>query len=434
MTNKVCVRKSRKHQKSPKNHLVNTQSIENQGTELNPNFNKTNKLILFNESTGEFDKIDFVRNSTNKELLKKLGDIEKKLDFEAREDYKQHKTAEKDRIFTEYKAIEEKPPKIRTVLQTKDLVKEVGIFVGGDKNIDNHEDFEKKAVEFAKKYMEKRGLENKNILSISVHYDETTPHIHIQYNDYSFKHKTTGNMLDSVDCKNMTEQEKKEALKQSRAKFSEFQDLGADIFEMERGEKGSRAENKSKSTYLKEEAEKQKNGLEKLQAENFRLNNELENTKKENERLKNDYKLLNDNFNSKKDDLKNVNFELEKSKKIVEDYKNASKKVNDLRTEKNKLVEEIQQLTKNKDEINDSLYKNENNKIRLDIGFYGLDKAMKNTAKHYGIDSNEFSKIFDKNYAGDNVLNKLLDKAKALQDNTKTITNAKKIDKQLTIN
>ena len=246
MTTIAIFRQAKKAQISTNNHLFNQQEIRNQYSKNNPNLTNENTLIYVKD--GELVKKTFNRNGLNADLVHSFSDKAKHLDELARADYKAHKTAEKQANPTK---------KIRTVLQTKDLKKEFGIFLGGDKDIGNKAEFEQKIVKSALKILEKKGLDKSNIISIVVHYDEKTPHAHIQYNDYSFKHKTTGQELGKVRQKEGLN--KQQLLKLNRDNFGEFQDILAQNMDMERGQKDSKQVNISKTQYYENMANN-KNG------------------------------------------------------------------------------------------------------------------------------------------------------------------------------
>ena len=260
--NIAIFRQAKISQISSLNHLLQELSKDNL---VNHNSEQKN-IVLFHENEKTFARVDFDRDGSNKKVAEIIKDYEKALDKHARNDYKEHKAAEKDKIFAECKKNGTKPPKIRTVLQTKNLKKEFVIAVGGDKNVDNQE-FYKNTLKTVKAVIKKKGLEDKNILSIAIHFDETTPHVHVQYNDYSFKHKTTASELERVrPGADMSRAEKKAQYALNCEKFGNYQDLVAENMEMERGEKGSRAKNKSKTEHLKKQRElsdKAKNEFDK---------------------------------------------------------------------------------------------------------------------------------------------------------------------------
>ena len=135
MANIAIFRKAKMGQKSSINHVVNSQSLDNQGTQKNPNYLAENKLYIFDEAKNEFMSTNYVRDGESQELNNLLNARIKELDKLARADYQQNKEIEKDEIFKKCRETGTKPPKIRTVLQSKDLIKEVVIALGGDKNI-----------------------------------------------------------------------------------------------------------------------------------------------------------------------------------------------------------------------------------------------------------------------------------------------------------
>lgn len=260
--NIAIFRQAKISQISSHNHLLNEFSKDNF---INENITQKN-IIWYHDTVDTFKKEVFERNGSNNEIMETIKEYEKALDKHARNDYKEHKEAEKDKIFAECKKNGTKPPKIRTVLQTKNLKKEFVIALGGDKNVDNQE-FYDNAIKTVKAVMKKKRLEEKNILSIAFHFDETTPHIHCQYNDYSFKHKTTASELERVrPGDGMSREEKKAQYAENCEKFGNYQDLVAETMNMERGERGSRAKNKSKTEHLKKQRElsdKAKNEFDK---------------------------------------------------------------------------------------------------------------------------------------------------------------------------
>ena len=249
MTTIAIFRQAKKAQISTNNHLFNTQEIRNQHNKNNPNLKNENTVIYVKD--GELVKRQFNRNGLNADLVQLFSDKAKQLDELARADYKQHKLAEKQA---------NPGKKIRTVLQTKDLKKEFGIFLGGDKEIGNKEEFEKKIVKSALAILEKKGLDKRNIISIVIHFDEKTPHAHIIYNDFSNLHKTTGQELGKIRQKDGLN--KQQLLKLNRSKFGEFQDILAENMGMERGKKDSKQVNISKTQYYENVANNKNDVIE----------------------------------------------------------------------------------------------------------------------------------------------------------------------------
>ena len=260
--NIAIFRQAKISQISSLNHLLQELSKDN----LVNHENTQKNVVWYHDTVDTFKKVFFERDGSNNEIIETIKEYEKAIDKHARDDYKKHKEAEKDKIFAECKKNGTKPPKIRTVLQTKNLKKEFVIAIGGDKNVDNQE-FYDNAIKTVKAVMKKKGLGEKNILSIAFHFDETTPHIHCQYNDYDFKRKTTSSELERVrPTEDMSRSEKKAQYALNCEKFGNYQDLVAETMNMERGERGSRAKNKKKAEYLKEKrelADKAKNEFDK---------------------------------------------------------------------------------------------------------------------------------------------------------------------------
>lgn len=249
MTTIAIFRQAKKEQISTNNHLFNQQEIRNQYSKNNPNLTNKNTLIYFED--GKLQKREFQRNGNNDDLVKQFNAKAEQLDKIAREEYKAHKTAEK---------LANPSKKIRTVLQTKDLKKEFGIFLGGDKNIGNKEDFEVKIVKSALAILQKKGLDKSNIISIVIHFDEKTPHAHITYNDFSSLHKTTG--LEFGKIRQKEGLNKQQLLKLNRDKFGEFQDILAENMGMDRGKRDSKQVNISKTQYYKNMANNKNDVIE----------------------------------------------------------------------------------------------------------------------------------------------------------------------------
>lgn len=385
MTTTAIFRKAKFGRKSSINHIVNSQSLDNTGKLKNPNYLQENKLYMFDEVKNNFTCQKYMRDGNNQEINNLLNNKIKELDKLARADYKQNKEAEKDEIFKKCRETGTKPPKIRTVLQSKDLVKEVVIALGGDKDIKSKEQFEKQAIEFAKKFVAKKQLENKNIISISIHYDESTPHMHLHYNDYSFKKHTTATSLESVQCKDKTKEEKTELVKAAREKFGEFQDLAAETFEMSRGNKGSREKNKEKAVFLREQLQFMDQVKQYKQARLERLNSEI--------------KANND-----------LEEKIENNKEIIKGQE--------------------QQINKNDEIIQDKVNKTSDNKIRVDIGALGLRRVFNNMAIKEGLTLSEWMKKHEMTYSKQNGFKGLEDAFKQLPP-MKDINTINK-DKELT--
>lgn len=369
MSTIAIFRKAKMGQKSSINHVVNSQSLDNTGKLKNPNYLAENKLYIFDEAKNDFTCQKYMRDGNNQEINNLLNSRIKELDKLAREDYKKNKEAEKDQIFKKCREAGTKPPKIRTVLQSKDLIKEVVIALGGDKNIKSKEQFEKQAVEFAKKFMDKKQLDNKNIISISIHYDESTPHLHLHYCDYSFKKHTTATSLESVQCKDKPKEEKTELVKAAREKFGEFQDLAAETFEMSRGNKGSREKNKEKAVFLREQLQLMDLAKQYKQARLERLNSEIKANK----------------------DLQNT---IENNKEIIK--------------------EQEQQINKNDAVIKDKVLKTDDNKIRVEMGAIGIRRVFNNMAIKEGLTLPDWMKKHEMTYSKQNGFKVLEDAFKQL--------------------
>lgn len=248
-------RQAKLSQISSFNHLINTHEITNQNPKNNHNINNDNKIIVFDAENDKFISRNFKRNGQNADGVKELHEIAETLDKQARLDYKAHKEKEKANNPTK---------KIRTVLQSKNLRKEFGVFLGGDKKIGSKAEFEENALKTALKVLETKGLDKKNLICLVIHYDEKTPHAHISYNDYSYLHKTTGSELCKIRDKNITT---KAQYSINTNAFGEFQDIVAHEMGMERGQHNSKAQNRSKSQHFAILAEQS----EQLKAENSAL-------------------------------------------------------------------------------------------------------------------------------------------------------------------
>jgi hypothetical protein len=271
--------KPSKNQVSTLEHILNKQEHNNNDINKNPNKNNENVLIEFDSEKNQFISQKFRRDGNNKDLIDKFINLEKNLHEEAKKDYKEHKLNER----AENKASGIKK-KVRTELQSKDLKREMIIALGGDQKINSKKDFEEKILKTARELMRAKGLEDKNILSISIHYDEKTPHAHIQYNEYSFIHKTTSTEYNKVRF--VEGATPHEINKLNREKFGTLQDIVAENMEMARGVKNSKAIHKEKYEFY-QDAIKNDPNLLKLQSvimtkiKNEELEKELSEVKKE---------------------------------------------------------------------------------------------------------------------------------------------------------
>lgn len=254
MANIGIYREANKHEISTFNHLINTQDIKNQDPEKNPNLGKTNLLIYVED--GEFKEYEFKRDGNNQSDIDMLHTIERELDKEARDHYKEHKTKEK---------LANPAKKVRTVLQSKDLRKEFVLAIGGDRQIDEST-FAEKVKKTVDAVMDAKGLDRGNIIGIFIHNDEKTTHVHCQYNDYSKQYCTTSAQHARPKMtKGMTKKTKSNLIKLQREEFGKFQDIVAENLEMERGEKGSQAKHLSKAEHF-EKKSKEVEQLERITA------------------------------------------------------------------------------------------------------------------------------------------------------------------------
>lgn len=273
MANIGIYREANKHEISTFNHLINTQDIKNQDPEKNPNLGKTNLLIYVED--GEFKEYEFKRDGNNQSDIDMLHTIERELDKEAREHYKEHKTKEK---------LANPDKKVRTVLQSKDLRKEFVLAIGGDRKIDEST-FAEKVKKTVDAVMVAKGLDRGNIIGIFIHFDEKTVHVHCQFNDYSRQYCTTSAQHARPKMtKGMTKKTKSNLIKLQREEFGKFQDIVAENLEMERGEKGSQAKHLSKAEHFEKKSKeveqlerttaKLQKTKEKLQAE-IKINQDM---------------------------------------------------------------------------------------------------------------------------------------------------------------
>ena len=270
MANIAIYREANKHEISTFNHLINTQDIKNQDPEKNPNLGKTNLLIYVED--GEFKEYEFKRDGNNQSDIDMLHTIERELDKEAREHYKEHKTKEK---------LANPDKKIRTVLQSTDLRKEFVLAIGGDRQIDEST-FAEKVKKTVDAVMDAKGLDRGNIIGIFIHNDEKTTHVHCQYNDYSKQYCTTSAQHARPKMtKGMTKKTKSNLIKLQREEFGKFQDIVAENLEMERGEKGSQAKHLSKAEHFEQkskEVEQLERATAKLQKTKEKLQAEIKKT------------------------------------------------------------------------------------------------------------------------------------------------------------
>lgn len=267
MANIGIYREANKHEISSFHHLVNTQDIDNQDPEKNPNFGKTNLLIYV--ENGEFKEYEFKRDGNNQSDIDMLHTIERELDKEAREHYKEHKI--KERLANPDK-------KIRTVLQSKDLRKEFVLAIGGDCEIDEST-FAEKVKKTVDAVMVAKGLERDNIIGVFIHRDERSVHVHCSYNSYAKQYVTTAEQLARPKItKGMTKKTKSNLIKLQREEFGKFQDIVSEHLEMERGEKGSKAKHKTKAQFYDEkskEFEQLERTTAKLQKTKEKLEDEI---------------------------------------------------------------------------------------------------------------------------------------------------------------
>jgi hypothetical protein len=270
MANIAIYREANNHEISSFHHLVNTQDIDNQAPEKNPNLGKTNLLIYV--ENGEFKEYEFKRDGNNQSDIDMLHEIERELDKEARDHYKEHKI--KERLANPDK-------KIRTVLQSKDLRKEFFLAIGGDCEIDEST-FAEKVKKTVDAVMVAKGLERDNIIGVFIHRDERSVHVHCSYNSYAKQYFTTAEQLARPKItKGMTKKTKSNLIKLQREEFGKFQDIVAENLEMERGEKGSKAKHKTKAQFYDEkskEVEQLERTTAKLQKTKEKLQDEIKKT------------------------------------------------------------------------------------------------------------------------------------------------------------
>jgi hypothetical protein len=241
--------------------------MDNQDAAKNPNKDKSNLLIYVED--GEFKEYEFKRDGNGQSDIDMLHTIERELDKEAREHYKEHKTKEK---------LANPAKKVRTVLQSKDLRKEFVLAIGGDRQIDEST-FTEKVKKTVDAVMDAKGLDRGNIIGIFIHFDEKTVHVHCQFNDYSRQYCTTSAQHSRPKMtKGMTKKTKSNLIKLQREEFGKFQDIVADNLEMERGEKGSQAKHLSKAQHFEQkskEVEQLERATAKLQKTKEKLQAEI---------------------------------------------------------------------------------------------------------------------------------------------------------------
>ena len=354
MANIGVFREAKINQISSLNHLFNTHEQTNQNPLINPNLANNNSCYIWDNEASTTKLMEFKRDGNNQDVIDLLRKKEINLDNEAREDYKKHNLNEK---------ANNPGKKIRTVLQSKNLKKEFGIFVGGDMTITNKAEFEARALKTAIKVLEKKGLSEKNLLSLTVHYDEKTPHLHCQYLDYSWKHKTTGTEYSKTRF--VPGMDKKQLRKLNRDNFSEFQDLVADGMGMQRGQRNSKAINRKKSEHFKEEADKHTLLLIQQKAELSRLNAEIQRQETN--------KLRNEEFKKAQNlEYEDLEEKIENNKKIIKG--------------------QDQQINKNDEIIKDKINKTSDNKVRVDIGALGMRRIFNKMATNEGLTLAEWAK------------------------------------------
>lgn len=391
MANIGVFREAKIDQISTLNHLFNTHEQTNQNPLINPNLANKNSCYIWDNEASTTKLMEFQRDGNNQDVIDLLRKKEISLDKLARADYKNHKEQEK---------LKNPNKKIRTVLQSKNLKKEFGIFVGGDMTITNKAEFEARALKTAIKVLEKKGLSEKNLLSLTVHFDEKTPHIHCQYLDYSWKHKTTG----TEHCKTrfVPGMDKKQLRKLNRDNFAEFQDLVAEGMGMQRGQRNSKEINRKKSEHFKEETEKHTLLLIQQKAELVRLNAEIQSQET--------IKSRNEDFKKSQDlEYEDLEEKIENNKKIIKGQE--------------------KQIDKNDEIIQDKVNKTSDNKVRVDIGALGMRRIFNNMAIKEGLTLPDWMKKHGPTYSSQNGF-------KALEEAFKQLPPIKDIqisrDKELT--
>lgn len=376
MANIGVFREAKINQISSLNHLFNTHEQTNQNPLINPNLANNNSCYIWDNEASTTKLMEFKRDGNNQDVIDLLRKKEISLDKEAREDYKKHKLNEK---------ANNPGKKVRTVLQSKNLKKEFGIFVGGDMTITNKAEFEARALKTAIKVLEKKGLSEKNLLSLTVHFDEKTPHIHCQYVDYSWKHKTTG--TEHSKTRFVPGIDKKQLRKLNRDNFAEFQDLVADGMGMQRGQRNSKAINRKKSEHFKEEVEKHTLLLIQQKAELSRLNAEIQRQETN--------KLRNEEFKKAQNlEYEDLEEKIENNKKIIKG--------------------QDQQINKNDEIIKDKVNKTSDNKVRVDIGALGMRRIFNKMATNEGLTLPDWMKKHEMTYSKQNGFKVLEDAFKQL--------------------
>lgn len=251
--------------------------------------------------------------------------------------------------------------------------------------ITNKAEFEARALKTAIKILEKKGLSEKNLLSLTVHFDEKTPHLHCQYLDYSWKHKTTG----TEHCKTrfVPGMDKKQLRKLNRDNFAEFQDLVAEGMGMQRGQRNSKEINRKKAEHFKEETEKHTLLLIKQKAELERLNTEIQRQEIN--------KSRNEDFKKSQDlEYEELEEKIENNKEIIKGQE--------------------QQIDKNDAVIQDKVNKTSDNKVRVDMGALGLRRVFNNMATNEGLTLAEWTKKHGPTYSPQNGFKALEDAFKQL--------------------
>lgn len=92
-------------------------------------------------------------------------------------------------------------------------------------------------------------------------------------------------------------------------------------------------------------------------------------------------------------------------------------KLESLMSKKQKDYEDINDKLNNlSEDYQDRLFINERNKVRMDLAYFGLNRALTETAKYFGIDYQQFLRVFSDKYSKSTNFNELLQKAKELSD------------------
>lgn len=297
--------------KSTKSHLLKRQDYSNRA-ENGENFGKDNILITFNNGL-IVEKVLFNRTETansthtkavqdlnfkgfsrlnNEDLLSAYEVLENKHFKQIKTYYETTKTKQKEQIYKKWeengKLADQKPKKMQTVYKGKpdQIHKEFLIAFGGPGVVSNNQitlksldnpDFYKLAINAVKNQLKEMGLSDKNLVSIIFHRDEKTPHLHVRYTNFDYKHCQSLNTTTEKKCN----KDKKEMMKFRQNLLSNLQKTVNQSFgfDFEPKPKDPTRKHKTKRQWLQEQNQTLEQEYGKKVAQITYLDNVIEDKK-----------------------------------------------------------------------------------------------------------------------------------------------------------